>query len=305
MTEQETDYQVRIAAFTFLREQKQLHGEILDRSTLTQGFLHRDQRIPLIGPQGIFKPALLDLPLSITTAPLVLGSPRPYNDELGSDGRLKYRYRGTDAGHRDNAGLRRLMQIQTPLVYFHGVRPGKYLPAFPAYIVGDEPAMLTFTVEVDDPAALALGRPAHAEAAVDDRRRYTTVTAFQRLHQRAFRERVLHAYRESCAICHLRHQELLEAAHILPDGHPEGQPIVPNGIALCTLHHAAFDQNIIGIRPDLVVEVRTDVLEEIDGPMLKHGLQGFHGAPLIVPHARDLRPNPRFLEERYTVFRAA
>jgi hypothetical protein len=25
------------------------------------------------------------------------------------------------------------MQLQSPLVYFHGVRPGKYLPAFPAY----------------------------------------------------------------------------------------------------------------------------------------------------------------------------
>ena len=39
--------------------------------------------------------------------------------------------------------------------------------------------------------------------------------------------------------------------------------------------------------------------------MLTHGLQGFHGAGLIVPHALNLRPNPRFLEERYTAFRSA
>jgi hypothetical protein len=36
--------------------------------------------------------------------------------------------------------------------------------------------------------------------------------------------------------------ELLDAAHILPDGHPKGEPVVPNGLALCKLHHAAFDR---------------------------------------------------------------
>jgi len=41
---------------------------------------------------------------------------------------------------------------------------------------------------------------------------------------------------------------------------------VPNGLALCKIHHAAFDMNILGIRPDHVVEIRTDVLEERDGP---------------------------------------
>src|SRR5919197_4456221 len=48
---------------------------------------------------------------------------------------------------------------------------------------------------------------------------------------------VLRAYRERCAICRLRREELLDTAHILADGHPRGAPIVPNGLALCTLHH--------------------------------------------------------------------
>ena len=69
----------------------------------------------------------------------------------------------------------------------------------------------------------------------------------------------------------------VDAAHILPDGHPRGAPIVPNGLALCTLHHAAFDRHVLGVRHDLRVEIRLDVLEEEDGPMLEHGLQGFHG----------------------------
>jgi hypothetical protein len=75
---------------------------------------------------------------------------------------------------------------------------------------------------------------------------------------------VLRAYQQCCAICRLRHDELLEAAHILPDIHPFGEPVVPNGLALCKLHHAAFDANIIGVTPDLDVTVRLDVLQEID-----------------------------------------
>jgi putative restriction endonuclease len=80
---------------------------------------------------------------------------------------------------------------------------------------------------------------------------------------------------------------------------------VSNGLALCKLHHAAFDKNVLGIRPDLTVEIRLDVLEEVDGPMLKHGLQGFQGVRLVVPHHTSLQPKQEFLEERYRIFRKA
>jgi putative restriction endonuclease len=129
--------------------------------------------------------------------------------------------------------------------------------------------------------------------------------AFRILVQQGFRERVLRAYQEQCAICRLRHDELLEAAHILPDGHPKGEPIVPNGLALCALHHAAFDGNILGIRPDFVVEVRLDILREKDGPMLQHGLQGFQGLSILKPRSRALWPRVDFLSERYEELRRA
>lgn len=74
------------------------------------------------------------------------------------------------------------------------------------------------------------------------RRRYVTRVMQQRIHQARFRAIVLLAYSVRCTICRLHdHPELLDAAHILPDGHPRGEPIVPNGLALCKLHHAAFD----------------------------------------------------------------
>jgi len=86
------DERVRLAAFAFLTEQTQRHGEVLPREVLAAGFQFEGQRVPLIGPQGIFKPALTDLPLSITSVPPVEGRERPYDDELGHDGLLRYRY---------------------------------------------------------------------------------------------------------------------------------------------------------------------------------------------------------------------
>jgi putative restriction endonuclease len=106
-------------------------------------------------------------------------------------------------------------------------------------------------------------------------------------------------------MCRLRHAELLDAAHILGDTHPRGEPVVPNGLALCSIHHRAFDSNVLGIRPDLVVEVRPDILAEIDGPMLRHGLQEMAGLRLTTPRERALQPDPSRLEERYAEFRAA
>jgi putative restriction endonuclease len=60
------DTQVRLRAFTFLEEQQKLYGETLPHAILTRGFDFDRSRVPLIGPQGIFKPALLDLPLTST-----------------------------------------------------------------------------------------------------------------------------------------------------------------------------------------------------------------------------------------------
>jgi len=73
------DALVRLRAFTFLREQQQRFGEAsIPRSVLERGFDFEGVRVPLIGPQGIFKPAILpELPLTITTAPSVEHRERP------------------------------------------------------------------------------------------------------------------------------------------------------------------------------------------------------------------------------------
>jgi hypothetical protein len=147
------DEQVRARAFEFLAQQTQLLGEVLPWSVLSRGFDFEGQRVPLIGPQGIFKPAALpEMPLSIATAPEVEGRPRPCS-------------------------------------------------------------------------ALSIPQP--------------------------------------------------------------------------------FDRNIFGIRPDLIIEVRKDVLAQTDGPMLRHALQEINGLGVATPRAAALRPRPAFLEIRYAAFRKA
>lgn len=298
----------RLAAFAFLGEQARLRNEqfppVLPRELLSEGFVLSGQRVPLIGPQGIFKPAAVrdGIPLSITTAPPVLGRPAPYDDQLSDDGTLSYRYRGTDPLHHENVGLRRAMQTRTPLIYFQGLVPGRYLCMWPAYVVAEDPRDLAFIVEVAVGVAPEI-RESSGDAEVI--RRYAMREVRQRMHQAGFHQRVLAAYHRTCALCRLRHEELLDAAHIIPDGRPGGDPVVPNGLALCKIHHRAFDVNILGIRPDLVVEVRRDVLHEVDGPMLQHGLQGLHGGRVTVPRHILLRPSHERLEERYEEFRKA
>jgi len=303
------DAQVRLAAFRFLEEQRGLAADegVLPRKVLVQGFVYEGQRVPLLGPQGIFKPRVLrDIPLSITTVAVAEGETRPYDDAFGEDGLLRYRYRGTDPRHHENVGLRLAMQRRVPLIYFHGIVPGLYVAEWPVYIVNDDPGRLTFTVSVDDRRFASLGSvdsPDFGETEI--RRRYATRHFQQRLHQREFRERVVRAYQHHCAVCRLRRDELLDAAHIVPDADPHGMPSVRNGVALCTLHHAAFDRHVIGITPDYIVQVRRDVLDQEDGPMLIHGLQGFHGQRLRLPHREVWLPDRQLLEERYGRFRLA
>ena len=295
------DFAIRLAAFRWLGQAVADHGEVLPRALLQQGFEYLGERVPLVAPQGIFKPRLMDLPLSITTTP-----EGPYHDSFGPDGLLAYRYRGTDPAHPDNQGLRRVMATQRPLVYLHGITPGRYLAVWPVYIVEDDQAGLTFRVAVDDMAYIT--QPMQRAISDDKamaRRTYVTAITRVRLHQRSFRERVIAAYHSQCALCRLRHQELLDAAHIIPDSDPEGEPNITNGIALCKLHHAAFDTFIIGVAPDYSVHVRRDVLEESDGPVLRYGLQQLHGTVLTLPQSNVEWPNPDALRWRFDRFKAA
>ena len=169
------DMRVRMVAFEFLKVQTMRHGDVLPRKTLEEGFHLDGIRVPLISPQGILKPSILpEMPLTICTAPEKKGKPQPYDDEVGQDGYIRYRYRGSDPMHRDNVGLRLAMERRVPLIYLFGILPGAYHPAWPVFIVGDDPAHLCFTVAVDEDVPLEAGMNLLSDSGLDGRRAYIT-----------------------------------------------------------------------------------------------------------------------------------
>jgi putative restriction endonuclease len=293
---------VRAAAFAFVERLRARFGARIPREALMAGVIVDGRRVPIWNPQqGIFKPAILGrdgAALSIQTS-----IESPYQDAHDAEaGYFIYKYRGTDLRHRDNVALRNAMIRQRPLIYLVAVDPGIYDAVLPVYIAADDPARLQFTLVADQ-----LGLAATAESGVmaSVRRAYQTRAVLERLHQQQFRRIVLNAYRNQCSICRLKHVDLLDAAHILADKHPLGEPVVTNGLGLCKIHHSAFDAKILGIDPDTVVHVRGDVLDEVDGPMLRYGLQAAHGTRLVLPRREEWRPNREFLAERFEEFRAA
>jgi putative restriction endonuclease len=182
-----------------------------------------------------------------------------------------------------------------PLILLRGIAPGIFVPVFPVYVVNDDPIGRYVEIAVDE--SLRFMSPSPTPAA----RAYAERLTKMRLHQPVFRAQVLRAYGESCTICRLKHVDLLDAAHIQSDAEG-GHPVVTNGMAMCKIHHAAYDRGIVGIRPDYVVEVRGDVLLEVDGPMLKHGIQAINGWRLELPQRRSDNPDREALAARYMAF---
>jgi putative restriction endonuclease len=297
------EHRVRAAALAWLTKITFGGTEPVSRERLANDFVLDGSRFPLVDRgRGIRKPHGWSAALSITTSAPRYGRARPYADEEGPDGLHRYKLRRDERGRLENEGLRAAMRDQLPLIWFYGLEPGLFHVIQPVYLIGEEPESDQFVLALtEEQRTVRPGSP--MEEAF---RRYLIRETKRRLHQPVFAGQVMLAYETRCAVCRLGHRELLDAAHIIPDGELHGLPVVPNGLALCKIHHAAYDKNVLGIRPDYVVEIHSRLLAEIDGPMLVHGLQEHHGRTLMqLPRRRADLPDPERLVERYTQFRAA
>jgi putative restriction endonuclease len=209
---------------------------------------------------------------------------------------------GKDPGAPENQWLREAMERQIPVIYFLGVSPGRYQAVLPTFILGWSPQALTARIAFGE--ARGADMPTAAPEAPE--RRYALRQVKQRLHQASFREGVLAAYGDRCAISNLPGNRLIDAAHIVADGHVElGQPVIRNGIALSKIHHAAFDANLIGIDPDGRVHVSERLLAMHDGPMLEQGLKAFAGRLIRPPRRQIDRPDRDRLAQRFEEFKMA
>jgi putative restriction endonuclease len=304
----DTDVRLRLAAFAELRRLRDVGGQVVSHQQLDAGFEFEGERIRFKDDRrGIWRPRQLGpdgAALSIVTVAQRAGRERPYDDQIGSDdGYFIYRYEGNDPNLWTNRALRRALEEQRPLIYFFGLRPGVYDPVFPCYVESENRSELAFHLSPGtDAVRLDAVFPA---ATVALQRGYATRAVKVRLHQRRFSELVIAAYQERCTICNIRHRSLLDAAHIVEDRDERGVAEIPNGLSLCRIHHAAYDANILGITPNFVVEIRRDILNEVDGPMLKHGLQEMNGHHIYLPRSIANRPKPEYLDFRYSKFRAA
>lgn len=299
------DDELRAAALAFLTQLTARTGGIVRREDLRQ-FTFQGKRISLEqNMRGIRVVQGNPAAISILTTYRQRPEDRPYEDDIGPDGYPRYKWQGTDPQASDNVALRVAMELRKPLVWFVGVAPGLYEAVFPVWLVDEEADQHQFVVALDEAMETAWQQEVLLTAPDEVRRReYALGVIRRRLHQPDFRRRVLLAYERQCAICRLRHAELLDAAHIQEDAEG-GEPVVTNGIAMCAIHHRAFDALVLGVTPTYAIEVRSDVLEERDGPTLLHALQGVHGTRLILPRQAGQHPDSELLDMRYERFRQA
>lgn len=282
--------------FDWVRERADANGGFLHRHELLD-FTIDGRELPIIDfSRGIRNPREFSSTLAI-----VASASGPYDDtESQTDGLLHYAYRAGDPAGGDNRKLRAAISTGQPLILFRKEIANYYTPVMPVYVVDDDPVRRSFTIALDE-AFRFMGSTRDLS---DPQRAYALRLARQRLHQPAFRTRVLLAYETTCAVCTLRHGSLLDAAHIVPDTEAGGVPTTSNGLALCKIHHAAYDQQMLGISPDYKVSIDRDLLLEIDGPMLRHGLQDMHGRSLTIPKKAKDQPDRTLLAWRWERFEA-
>lgn len=297
------DWDIRLAAFAHCARLLRENSGSVPWAAIQQGFSFEGERIFLAGKaRGIHAPRQMQRGvLSIKTTKPRKGRTARYDDALSDDGYFSYAFQGDDPGNHDNTALREAFEDQSPLIYFYALVPSIYQILFPCYLTNWDAQALRCTVAVGDQHALrrAIELPATNQP-VD--RRYSTIEAKVRLHQAEFRELVLGAYDRRCAISGLPVPGLLEAAHIIPDRDERGRPEVRNGLCLSSLHHTAYDHNLLGIDPDGHIHIAGTVLEQHDGPTLEQAIKGYHGARIRLPRHADDRPHRDYLAERFEEF---
>jgi len=301
------DTALRSAAFAHLRRLSEQHDALSD-AEMSAGFDFKGVRIPWVNPRrGIFKPKQMRYLLSIKTVFPKAGAKLWYDDQRNvhrqiyeGDDSVAYAFMGDNTDAAENGWLREAFEHQIPIIYFLGIAPGRYQALFPAFLADWDAHGLKAQVTFALPDRQS---PVAPENELE--RRYALQLVKQRLHQASFRQAVITAYHGRCALSGLPETLLLDAAHIVPDQHDDfGQPVVPNGLPLSKIHHAAFDAHLIGIDADYRVHVSDRLLEQNDGPVLD-ALKGLAGITLRLPGRQKDYPDRDRLALRFEHFNMA
>ena len=293
------DESLRIACFLALDALRARFGDDVPWSRsgegLGQGFVFEGRRVAFGSQPGIYRarqqrgPAALTIKTSIDD---------PYGDlDHRTEDGLWYAYQSGPMDNHHNQALLAAYALGVPVAYFEATAKACYHVEYPCYVIdNDQHARRVRVVVGHRPDGVI---PQLADDPIE--RRYAERLVLTRLHQAHFRRRVLNAYSARCAVCSLREQRLLDGAHIVEDRREGGIAAVRNGLSLCTIHHRAFDSDLVGVSPDYEVRVAQRLRDDIDGPMLDL-LKRAHGSLIRLPRPH-LRPDRELLAERYDRFR--
>lgn len=275
---------------------RQSRGQFEFTRAELEAFSYLGERIPLLDTgRGIRNPASFDATLTVMTS----AKTHPYGDEIENDGRIIYSLQSRDGG--DNVKLLRAAQLGSPMAYFKGIRDGVYVPYFPVVI--DE-------VDRDERVI----RMRELDTAIDyypgalrfefDGRRYGERVVRTRQHQKAFRAKVLSAYGSQCVVCRLDHTDLLDAAHIVGDAEKHGVPEIWNGMSMCSLHHRAYDTDLLGVDRRLRVHVSAELLGSRALAFARTAFEAFADTSIALPLRPADRPRSDALQAKFEMFLA-
>ena len=134
---------------------------------------------------------------------------------------------------------------------------------------------------------------------VAEERKRALVSTWRTLRALDFRDRVLTAYARRCAMCGVQ-LRLVDGAHILPVSESASSDQTANGIALCALHHRAYDCGLVTFDTTLKIHVNDLTVRMLRANDEISGLKEFRKAlrPVICapPDRRD-RPAARFVRK--------
>lgn len=128
-------------------------------------------------------------------------------------------------------------------------------------------------------------------------RRTVIQTVRKKLRDSSFQNRVLTAYNYQCAMCGVQ-LDLVQAAHIVPVSHEAGTDQTSNGMALCALHHYAYDRGLVFVDEEYSIELNDSKITQLRSISRDEGLEEFTEAlrkMIVLPPGRLDRPHRDYL----------
>nr|WP_294544049.1 HNH endonuclease [uncultured Rhodopila sp.] len=167
----------------------------------------------------------------------------------------------------------------------------------PLHACGRVPSEIEILDQIaTDPASVG---ETQIQGEVATSRQCAVVTTTRALRDLNFRARVLTAYGHQCAMCGVQ-LKLLDAAHVLPVAHPHSTDETCNGVALCALHHRAYDKAFVTFDEKFQIRHNAKIAMALKVSGHDGGLASFTQALrslLILPQAAHDRPAAAFVKE--------